>query len=76
MWSIESERTQAQHFALRAALQKDLHEDPSLFKELVGLCERKIEIFKQIELRAEFLESLTTDMQPPAPPGIKLPDST
>ena len=50
VWDIESEREQAQNFALRAAGLADLGIRPAaeLFLELVELCDRKIEIFKTL----------------------------
>ncbi len=50
MW-IQNEREQAQSFALRGAMMKDLDLAPvaKLFEELVELCDRKIELFKALD---------------------------
>jgi hypothetical protein len=57
---IESERTQALDFALRAAHLTDLMQEPAaeLFLELVELCDRKIEIFNLLHESAVALHEI------------------
>ena len=62
---IESEREQAINFALRAATTEDLGFDEAalLFRELVELCDRKIEIYNELHRMNEILQSYKPDMQ-------------
>jgi hypothetical protein len=57
---IEKERTEAQNYALRAAMLEDLEfqETAALFRELVALCDRKIELYRSIKTKAESLAAL------------------
>jgi hypothetical protein len=49
-WDIETERREAEHFALRASVLEELHMPGAhLFRELAELSDRKIELFKKIE---------------------------
>ena len=65
-WSIEEERRTAEDFALRAAISEDagMPHQAYFFRELVALCDKKVEILQRLHDAA-----LTLALARPAPFG-------
>jgi hypothetical protein len=62
-WDIEHERRQAEHFSLRMSFLEEMNltYQADMFRELLQLSDRKIEIFKEIEEHQRFLTHLQDD---------------